>query len=136
MTQNFRIGSGGRVDRSTPIEFSFNGKAYQGFRGDTLASALLANGVRTVSRSFKFHRPRGIVSAGVEESNGILAVDYGCGLLPIVRTTQMPLTEGLQAESQNCYPTPGFDLLRILDYTRDFWPAGFYNKIFKWPSWH
>ena len=136
MTQSFRVGSGGRVDRSRPIEFSFNGKAYQGFHGDTLASALLANGVRAVTRSFKFHRPRGIVSAGVEESSGILAVDYGCGLLPVVRSTQMPLIEDLKAESQNCYPTPNFDFLRILDYTRGFWPAGFYNKVFKWPSWH
>lgn len=136
MIQSFRVDSGGRVDRSRPIEFSFNGKAYQGFHGDTLASALLANGVRAVTRSFKFHRPRGIVSAGVEESSGILAVDYGCGLLPVVRSTQMPLIEGLKAESQNCYPTPNFDFLRVLDYTRDFWPAGFYNKVFKWPSWH
>lgn len=136
MSQPFRIAEKGRVDRSTPLKFVFNGKNYQGYGGDTLASALLANGVRVVSRSFKFHRPRGIVSAGVEEPNGILGVDYGCGMLPIVRATQMPLTEGLRAESQNCFPGLGFDFLRIFDYTRSLWPAGFYNKVFKWPNWH
>jgi sarcosine oxidase subunit alpha len=136
MKQAFRSERGGRIDRSKPLDFVFNGKAMQGYSGDTLASALLANGVRTVSRSFKFHRPRGIVSAGVEESGGILAVDYGTGLQPIVRATQMPLVDGLRAESQNCFPSLGFDLLRVFDYTRSLWPAGFYNKIFKWPDWH
>ncbi|MDA1063786.1 MAG: FAD-dependent oxidoreductase [Proteobacteria bacterium] len=136
MKQAFRNEQGGRIDRSKPLGFVFNGKAMQGYSGDTLASALLANGVRIVSRSFKFHRPRGIVSAGVEESGGILAVDYGTGLQPIVRSTQMPLVDGLRAESQNCFPSLGFDLLRVFDYTRSLWPAGFYNKIFKWPDWH
>ena len=136
MNQPFRSGHGGRIDRSQPLDFTFNGKPLQGFRGDTLASALLANGVRTVSRSFKFHRPRGIVSAGVEETGGILAADYGSGLQPIVRATLSPLSDGLRAESQNCFPSLGFDLLRVLDYTRPLWPAGFYNKVFKWPGWH
>jgi sarcosine oxidase subunit alpha len=136
MRQHYRIASGGRIDRSTPVDFSFNGKAMQGFSGDTLASALLANGQRMVSRSFKFHRPRGIVSAGVEEYGGILAADYGCGLLPIVRTTQVPLVPGLRAQTQNCLPSLNFDLLRVFDYTRALWPAGFYNKTFKWPNWH
>ena len=136
MRQPFRIDQGGRVDRSKPLNFVFNGKAHEGYSGDSLASALLANGVRVVSRSFKFHRPRGLVSAGAEEPNGLLAVDYGCGLLPIVRATQLPLTDGLRAESQNCFPSLHFDFLRVLDYTRSLWPAGFYNKIFKWPNWH
>ena len=127
---------GGRVDRSRPLAFEFNGKTYQGYDGDTLASALLANGVRVVGRSFKFHRPRGIVAAGVEEPSGIVAVDYGSGMLPIVRSTRMPLTDGLRAESQNCFPSVNFDFLRVLDYTRPLWPAGFYNKVFKWPNWH
>ncbi len=136
MKQPFRIAERGRIDRSRPLHFVFNGKTYQGYSGDTLASALLANGVRVVSRSFKFHRPRGILSAGVEEPNGLVGVDYGCGMLPIVRATLMPLIDGLHAESQNCFPSVNFDLLRVLDYTRPLWPAGFYNKVFKWPSWH
>lgn len=134
--QSNRIAEGGQIDRSSPIQFSFNGKQYSGFKGDTLASALLANGVRVVSRSFKFHRPRGIFSAGYEEPNALLGVDVGNGTIPITRATLTPLVEGLKAETQNCFPSLGFDLGRILDYTRFLWPAGFYNKIFKWPNWH
>jgi len=136
VSQPYRTAEGGRIDLSRPLGFTFNGKPYQGYRGDTLASALLANGVRVVSRSFKFHRPRGILSAGVEESNALLGVDYGSGTLPLIRATRMPLLDGLRAESQNCFPSVNFDLLRVLDYTRPLWPAGFYNKVFKWPSWH
>lgn len=136
MSQPHRLKEGGRIDRSRPLNFIFNGKTYQGYGGDTLASALLANGVRVVGRSFKFHRPRGILSAGVEEPNALLGVDYGNGMLPIVRATQMPLLEGLRAESQNGFPSVNFDLLRVFDYTRPLWPAGFYNKVFKWPNWH
>ncbi|MFQ5547748.1 MAG: 2Fe-2S iron-sulfur cluster-binding protein [Woeseia sp.] len=136
MNQPYRIAGGGRIDRARPLNFVFNGKNYQGYSGDTLASALLANGVRIVSRSFKFHRPRGILSAGVEEPNALVGVDYGSGMLPIIRATRMPLIDGLRAETQNCFPSVNFDLLRVLDYTRPMWPAGFYNKIFKWPSWH
>jgi sarcosine oxidase subunit alpha len=136
MTQPYRLEKGGRIDRSVPVDFEFNGKSLQGYSGDTLASALLANGQRVISRSFKFHRPRGIVSAGVEEYGGLLAADYGCGMLPIIRATQIPLVDGLRAETQNCFPSPGFDLLRVFDYTRPLWVAGFYNKTFKWPNWH
>ena len=100
MNQSYRIAEGGRIDRSKTLNFVFNGKTYQGYSGDTLASALLANGVRVVSRSVKFHRPRGILSAGVEEPNALLGVDYGRGMLPIVRATLMPLIDGLRAESQ------------------------------------
>ncbi len=130
MNQPYRIAEGGRVDRSRPLIFVFNGKTYEGYSGDTLASALLANGVRVVSRSFKFHRPRGVLSAGSEEPNALLGVDWGCGMLPIVRATQMPLIDGLRVESQNCCPSVNFDFLRVLDYTRPLWPAGFYNKVF------
>jgi sarcosine oxidase subunit alpha len=136
MKQAFRNAEGGRIDRSRPLEFTFNGKAFQGYSGDTLASALLANGVRAISRSFKFHRPRGVLSAGVEEPNALVGVDYGNGMVPIIRATRMPLIDGLRAESQNCFPSVNFDLLRVLDYTRPLWPAGFYNKVFKWPNWH
>ncbi|MDH3532133.1 MAG: 2Fe-2S iron-sulfur cluster-binding protein, partial [Gammaproteobacteria bacterium] len=136
MNQPFRLAEGGYVDRSRPLVFTFNGRNYQGYTGDTLASALLANGVRVISRSFKFHRPRGVLAAGVEEPNALVGVDYGSGMLPVVRATRMPLIDGLRAECQNCFPSVNFDLLRVLDYTRALWPAGFYNKTFKWPSWH
>jgi len=134
--QAFRRGDGSRIDSSKLIEFTFNGKRLQGYDGDTLASALLANGVRIISRSFKLHRPRGIFSAGVEEPNALLGVDVGNGTIPISRATLTPLVDGLCAESQHCFPSVKFDLGRVLDYTHQFWPAGFYNKTFKWPSWH
>ena len=134
--QAFRRGDGSRIDSSKLIEFTFNGKRLRGYDGDTLASALLANGVRIVSRSFKLHRPRGIFSAGVEEPNALLGVDVGNGTVPISRATLTPLVDGLHAESQHCFPSVKFDLGRVLDYTHQFWPAGFYNKTFKWPSWH
>ena len=134
--QTFRRAQGGRIDRSSTINFRFNGKSYQGYAGDTLASALLANGVRVVGRSLKFHRPRGVLSAGVEEPNALLNVDVGNGMIPIVRATLMPLIDGLNAESQGGFPSVHFDLGRLLDLTRPLWPAGFYNKAFKWPSWH
>lgn len=136
MSQVFRRAQGGRIDRNRVISFSFNGRTYDGFDGDTLASALLANGVRVVSRSFKFHRPRGIFSAGAEECNALLTVNQGNGDVPLVRATLARLSHGLKAYSQNCFPSVNFDLGRILDFTRRLWPAGFYNKMFKWPSWH
>ena len=113
--QACRIDGRGRVDRSRPVHFTFNRKAYVGYDGDTLASALLANGVRIVGRSFKFHRPRGIVSAGAEESGGVVSADFGQGMLPVTRATQIPLVEGMSAEAQNCFPSLEFDFLRILD---------------------
>ncbi len=133
--QPFRRADGGRIDRSTLVMFTFNGRSYEGHAGDTLASALLANGIRTVTRSFKFHRPRGIFSAGFEEPNGLLGVDVGSGMIPITCATLMPLIAGLRAETQNSFPSVKFDFGRIFDYTRLLWPAGFYNKIFKWPNW-
>lgn len=136
MSQNGRIPIGGLLNRSRPLSFRFNGKQYVGYEGDTLASALLANNVKVVSRSFKFHRPRGILSAGVEEPNALLSVDTGSGLYPVSRATLVPLVDGLIAETQNCFPSVDFDVGRVFDYTRRLWPAGFYNKTFKWPSWH
>ena len=134
--QAFRRADGGRIDKSKLVEFTFNGKRLSGYDGDTLASALLANGVRVVGRSFKLHRPRGIFSAGVEEPNALLGVDTGNGIIPISRATMVPLIGGLRAESQNCFPSLKFDIGRVLDYTHRLWPAGFYNKTFKWPNWH
>ena len=133
MSRPFRL-AGSKPARN--LEFTFNGKRYQGVDGDTLASALLANGVRVVNRSFKFHRPRGIFSAGVEEPNALLGVDAGDGMVPISRATLVPLVDGLRAETQGCLPSLKFDVARVLDYTRALWPAGFYNKTFIWPKWH
>jgi sarcosine oxidase subunit alpha len=134
--QPYRLPDGGRIDRSAPIPFTCNGLPLVGYAGDTLASALLANGVRVVGRSFKYHRPRGILAAGVEETNAVFRVDSGALSVPLVRATLQPLVAGLVATTENAFPGVGFDLGRILDYTHWLWPAGFYNKTFKWPSWH
>ncbi len=134
--QPFRKAEGGRIDRTRDVAFTFDGRRYLGHPGDTLASALLANGVRIMGRGMKFHRPRGVLTAGIEEPNALLSVDWGAGRIPSVRATAMPLLEGLEGRSQNCFPSVNFDVGRVLDYTRALWPAGFYYKMFKWPNWH
>ena len=131
-----RLETGGRIDRDKPLSFTFDGKQYGGFKGDTLASALLANGVRVVGRSFKYHRPRGILAAGAEECNALVTVGQGGLEEPNVRATLQPLYDGLTARSQNCWPSVKFDIGRSLDYLHFLWPAGFYNKTFIWPHWH
>ena len=135
-SQPMRLETGGRIDRNKPLSFTFDGKKYAGFEGDTLASALLANGVRVVGRSFKYHRPRGILAAGAEESNALVTVGQGALEEPNVRATLQPLYDGLAARSQNCWPNVRFDIGRGLDYLHFLWPAGFYNKTFIWPHWH
>jgi sarcosine oxidase subunit alpha len=132
---SFRLASGGQIDRHEPLAFTFNGVHYTGYRGDTLASALLANGVRVVARSFKYHRPRGIFSAGEEEPCALVETGEGHARVPNCRATIVPLEAGLVATSQNGWPTVNFDLGRVVDFTHPLWPAGFYNKTFKWPSW-
>ena len=134
--QKNRITSGGRIDRSKPLSFKFNNKTLHGYQGDTIASALLANGIGTVNRSFKYHRPRGIMSAGVEETNALLTAFDGSGDVPVVRTTVRALLDDHQIKSPNGYPSVNFDLGRVLDFTHSLWPAGFYNKVMKWPNWH
>jgi sarcosine oxidase subunit alpha len=134
--QDCRLPASGQVDRSRPLEFTCNGRRLTGYAGDTLASALLANGVRVVGRSFKYHRPRGVLSAGVEETNALFRVDCGRLSTPLVRATLQPLAAGLVARTENAWPSVDFDAGRMLDFTRALWPAGFYNKTFKWPSWH
>lgn len=133
--QSERLPTGGRIDRSQPLNFSFNGHAFQGFDGDTLASALLANGVSLTARSFKYHRPRGIVGSGVEEPATLVQLegDDASGNRP---ATTVPLREGLRANSVNCWPSPGFDLGAATQIVSRFLPAGFYYKTFKWPNWH
>ena len=134
--QQNRLDSGGRIDRSQPLSFTFNGTKLQAYQGDTIASALLANGISTLNRSFKYHRPRGIMSAGVEETNALLTANDGNGDIPAVRSTVRALIDGHQIKSPGGFPSVNFDLGRVLDFTHRLWPAGFYNKIFKWPNWH
>ena len=135
-SQKNRLASGGRIDRNKPLSFQFNGTRLQGFQGDTIASALLANGIGTVNRSFKYHRPRGIMSAGVEETNALLSAFDGQGDVPVLRTTLRALEDGHQIKTPGGFPGVDFDLGRMVDFTHRLWPAGFYNKIFKWPNWH
>jgi sarcosine oxidase subunit alpha len=133
--QPFRLATGGRIDRDRPLRFTCNGRPLIGYDGDTLASALLANGVRIVGRSFKYHRPRGVLSAGIEEPSALFRVGIDGTAVPLVRATMQPLVEGLSARSENGYPSIAFDFGRLIDFTHRLWPAGFYNKTFKWPSW-
>ncbi len=130
----FRLPNGGRVDRGCQVAFSFDGKNYQGFAGDTLASALLANGVMLFGRSFKYHRPRGLLAAGSEEPNALVSVTRGLGrFTPNLRATGVEVHEGLAAISQNRWPSLKHDLVAINDRLGMFFPAGFYNKTFMWP---
>ena len=131
--QPFRLATGGTfIDRSRRLRFRFNGTDCEGHPGDTLASALMANGVRLVGRSFKYHRPRGIVAAGAEEPNAIVQLD-GQDDEPNARATTLALREGLSARSVNCWPSVGFDLGSINDRLSPLFPAGFYYKTFMGP---
>jgi sarcosine oxidase subunit alpha len=139
MTGNMRT-AGGRIDRSKPLSFTFDGRLYQGFQGDTLASALIANGVHLVGRSFKYHRPRGFLAAGSEEPNALVDIDRGNGRsAPNLRATQVELYGGLVAKSQNRWPSLGFDISAINDLAPPgLIGAGFYYKTFMAPAgaWH
>jgi sarcosine oxidase subunit alpha len=133
VTQSHRLAGGGIVDRSRTLRFSFDGAAYEGHPGDTLASALLANGVHLVGRSFKYHRPRGIVTAGADEPNALVQLARGARTEPNTRATQQELYEGLFAESQNRWPSLSFDVGALNDVFAPLFPAGFYYKTFMWP---
>ena len=136
MTQAFRVAGGATLDRARPISFTFDGVAYGAYEGDTLASALLANGVRLVGRSYKYHRPRGIVSAGAEEPNALVGVNRGPGrFTPNLRATQVELFDGLVATSQNCWPTLKLDVGAVNDLASPLIGAGFYYKTFMGPDW-
>jgi len=128
--------NGTRLDRGRDIRFTFNNRAYSGFQGDTLASALLANGVQLIGRSVKLHRPRGIYSCGIEEPTGLVDVGSGARRTPNVRATLLEIHEGLVATSVNCWPSVGFDVAAINNWFAALLPAGFYYKTFKWPNWH
>jgi len=134
VTQPFRTAAGGRIDRAAPLGFTFDGRSYDGFAGDTLASALLANGVHLVGRSFKYHRPRGIVSAGAEEPNALVTVDPGGRReVPNLPAPQVELFAGLRAVSQNRFPSLDFDLGAVAGLFAPMLGAGFYYKTFMWP---
>src|SRR5688572_29723457 len=110
VTQPLRLPDGGLIDRTQPLAFEYDGVRYQGYAGDTLASALLANGVHLVARSFKYHRPRGIVSAGPEEPCALVRIGEGARVRPAVPATMVELYDGLLAASVNCWPSVDFDL--------------------------
>ena len=130
----YRLPDAGRVDRSKPVRFSFDGKSYSGFAGDTLASALLASGLMLFGRSFKYHRPRGVLGAGSEEPNALVSINRGPGrFTPNLRATNVEIYEGLHAVSQNRWPSLKTDFGAINDRLGMFFPAGFYNKTFMWP---
>jgi heterotetrameric sarcosine oxidase alpha subunit len=124
---------GGLIDRTRPLRFSFGGEVLTGFQGDTLASALLANGVRLVGRSFKYHRPRGVMTAGPDEPNALVEIFAGDRMFPNVRATVQELHDGLNARPQNCWPSVRRDFLAINDLVHPFLGAGFYYKTFMWP---
>jgi len=128
-----RLEKGGRIDRSQPISFRFNGKTYEGYVGDTLASALLANGISIVNRSFKLHRPRGIIGSGAEEPNAIMQIGSGAESLPNMRATQVALYDGLEARSTKGWPGLRFDIGAINSVLAPVLGAGFYYKTFMYP---
>ena len=131
--QNQRLAEGGRIDRDQRLGFTFNDVRYTGYAGDTLASALLANGVVLVGRSFKYHRPRGILSAGAEEPNALVQLGKGARTEPNLRATQVELYDGLVAESINCWPSVEYDIGAINNRISRVLPSGFYYKTFMWP---
>jgi methylglutamate dehydrogenase subunit C len=130
----WRLPQGGFVDRSKPLGFRFDGKAFVGHPGDTLASALIANGVSLVGRSFKYHRPRGILTAGPEEPNALVELGEGGHTAPNTKATEVELFDGLVARSQNRWPSLAFDLMAVNGLAGKAISAGFYYKTFMWPS--
>jgi heterotetrameric sarcosine oxidase alpha subunit len=131
--QTHRLASGGLIDRSRRLRFTFDDLEYTGYEGDTLASALMANGIRLVGRSFKYHRPRGIFAAGSEEPNALVELRTGAAREPNSKATTVELYEGLEAQSQNRWPSLGLDVLSLNSMLSAFLPAGFYYKTFMWP---
>lgn len=134
MSASHRLPLGGLIDRERSLAFTFNSRRCAGHPGDTLASALLANGVRLVGRSFKYHRPRGIFTAGSEEPNALVTLGRGAEAEPNTRATVIELREGLCARSQNHRGPLGFDLMAATDLLSPFLGSGFYYKTFMWPG--
>ncbi|WP_136621567.1 MULTISPECIES: sarcosine oxidase subunit alpha [Mesorhizobium] len=132
--QTHRLGNAGLIDRSAPLNFRFDGKAFSGFQGDTLASALIANGVKLVGRSFKYHRPRGILTSGSEEPNALVELRTGARREPNTKATTAELYEGLEAASQNRWPSLRHDVMSVNQLFAPIFVAGFYYKTFMWPA--
>lgn len=130
-----RVSGGTAIDRSRTIRFRWAGKPYSGFAGDTLASALLANGVTLFGRSFKYHRPRGLLAAGLDEPNAIVQLERGAATIPNLKAPYVELYEGLDARPVNAWPSLDFDLLAVNGLFKRFIPAAFYYKTFMWPNW-
>jgi sarcosine oxidase subunit alpha len=134
MNAPFRTDAGGLIDRTRPLNFTFDGRGLRGLQGDTLASALLANGVCLMGRSFKYHRPRGVLSAGPDEPNALISVKRDAArVTPNLRATEIELYEGLDARSQNRWPSLTFDAGAVARLIAPFISAGFYYKTFMWP---
>ena len=134
MSQSHRLSSGGLIDRSRPLSFRFDGKLLQGYAGDTLASALVANGVRLLGRSFKYHRPRGLLTAGPEEPNALVELRTGARREPNTKAPTVELFEGLVAASQNRWPSLKLDLMAVNSLLSPLFVGGFYYKTFMWPA--
>lgn len=131
---SYRLSDGGLIDRSSTVTFTFDGKTYRGFAGDTLASALLANGVTLMGRSFKYHRPRGVMTAGAAEPNALMEIGAGGRREPNTRATMQEVYQGLEARSQNRWPSLDFDIGAVNSLLSPFLSAGFYYKTFMWPK--
>ena len=133
MSQPFRLNRGGRIDRDALLQFTFDGRAIGAYHGDTVASALLANGVSLIGRSFKYHRPRGIVAAGAEDPNAFVQLGHGARTLPNRLATVTPATAGLNVRHVNAWPSLDYDVMSALGLVAPFIPAGFYYKTLMWP---
>ncbi len=129
-----RVDGKGLIDRTKPVRFQFDGIGHKGFAGDTVASALLAKGQRLMARSFKYHRPRGVMTAGSEEPNALVSIGHGAAREPNVRATTVELYDGLRVHSQNAWPSLRFDAMAVNDFAWPFLGAGFYYKTFMWPA--
>ncbi len=133
MSQPYRLPRGGRIDRGAPLQFTFDGRTIHGYQGDTLASALLANGAALIGRSFKYHRPRGIVAAGAEDPNAFVQLGRGARAAPNRLATVTPAAHGMQVRSVNAWPSLDYDVMSLLGLAAPFIPAGFYYKTLMWP---
>src|SRR3712207_4942705 len=133
MTSHRLATGGARIDRTRPLRFTFDGDEIEAFAGDTVASALLASGRTLVARSFKYHRPRGVYSAGPEEPNALVTIGEGAEAEPNAKATVVEATEGLRVFSQNAWPSLGFDLGAAGGLLSPLFSAGFYYKTFMGP---
>jgi sarcosine oxidase subunit alpha len=133
--KSLRLDCGNQIDRSRPLSFSFDGEAMPGFQGDTVASALMANGVKVIARSFKYHRPRGFFGAGSEDPSAIVTIGSGARSEPNLVASQVRLIEGMVVRSQNRWPSLKWDIGALNGLIAPLLPSGFYNKTFMWPAW-